>query len=214
MTLPAAPGDWRALAAWRKTKRQEITAARMALDAATYRERSRAIDRRLEPLVPVLAPLLVGIYWPIRQEFDPLPFARKLIAAGGAVALPVVVGKGQPLEFRRWTQGARMETGVYDIPYPADGPAVAPAALIVALLGFDEEGYRLGYGAGFYDRTFAAASPRPRAIGVGFELGRLPTIYPQPHDIPMERILTEAGDFSYPLPEGRGPTSPTDSRRT
>jgi 5-formyltetrahydrofolate cyclo-ligase len=191
----AAPADWRALSAWRKARRQEITAARMALGATAYREKSRAIDARLAPFVATLAPLMVGIYWPIRQEFDPLPFARKLLAAGGAVALQVVAGKGLPLEFRQWVPGARMEKGVYDIPYPADGPVVAPAALVVALLGFDEAGYRLGYGAGFYDRTFAAASPRPRAIGVGFELGRLATIYPQPHDIPMERILTEAGNF-------------------
>jgi 5-formyltetrahydrofolate cyclo-ligase len=191
----AAPGDWRELSAWRKTERARITAARMALTAAAYREKSRAIDTRLDALAPSLAPLMIGIYWPIRQEFDPLPFARKLLAAGGAVALPLVVGKGQPLEFRPWVPGARMEKGVYDIPYPADGPAVAPAALIVALLGFDEAGFRLGYGAGYYDRTFAAASPRPRAIGIGFELGRLPTIYPQPHDIPMGSVITEAGSF-------------------
>jgi 5,10-methenyltetrahydrofolate synthetase len=191
----AAPGNWRDLAAWRKARRHEITAARMALGAPAYRERSRAIDTRLDPFVAPLAPLLVGIYWPIRQEFDPLPFARKLLAAGGTVALPVVVGKGLPLEFRCWVPGARMEKGVYDIPYPAAGPPVAPAALIVALLGFDEAGYRLGYGAGFYDRTLASYPQRPRAIGVGFELGRLATIYPQPHDIPMERIVTEAGNF-------------------
>ena len=100
-----------------------------------------------------------------------------------------------PLEFRRWSPGVRMERGVYDIPYPADGPAVAPAALIVALLGFDDAGYRLGYGAGYYDRTIASFAQKPLAIGVGFELGRLATIYPQPHDIPMDRILTEAGSF-------------------
>jgi len=191
----AAPGDWRALAAWRKARRQEITAARMALDAAAYRERSRAIDARLDPYVSRLASMLVGVYWPIRQEFDPLSFARKLLAAGGAVALPVVIDKGLPLEFRRWQPGIRMEKGVYDIPYPADGPAVLPAALIVALLGFDEAGFRLGYGAGFYDRTLASYPQKPQAIGVGFELGRLPTIHPQPHDIPMDRIVTEAGNF-------------------
>jgi 5-formyltetrahydrofolate cyclo-ligase len=191
----ADPPDWRALAAWRREQRQAITAARQALSAASHREKSRAVERHLDGFFATLAALLVGIYWPIRHEFDPLPFARRLVAAGGTVALPVVVGKGMPLEFRRWQPGARMERGVYDIPYPADGPAVAPAALIVALLGFDDAGYRLGYGAGFYDRTLASYAMKPLAIGVGFELGRLPTIYPQPHDIAMDHVLTEAGSF-------------------
>lgn len=195
MSAPADPQDWRALAAWRREMRQAITAARQALPAASHREKSRAVERHLEGFFPTLAAQLVGIYWPIRHEFDPLPFARRLIAAGGAVALPVVVGKGMPLEFRGWIPATRMAKGVYDIPYPADGPAVAPATLLVALLGFDDAGYRLGYGAGFYDRTLASYAEKPLAIGVGFELGRLPTIYPQPHDIAMDHIVTEAGRF-------------------
>lgn len=195
MSAPGDPQAWPELAAWRRARRQEITAARQALSAAAHREKSRAIERHLDGFFSSLAGLLVGIYWPIRHEFDPLPFARRLIAGGGAVALPVVVGKAMPLEFRRWAPGMPMENGVYDIPYPAAGPAVAPAALIVPLLGFDEAAYRLGYGAGFYDRTLAASGVRPLAIGVGFELGRLPTIEPQPHDIAMDHILTEAGRF-------------------
>ena len=195
MSAPGDPQAWRELAAWRRARRQEITAARQALPAALHREKSRAVERHLDGFFASLAALLVGIYWPIRHEFDPLPFARRLIAAGGAVALPVVVGEEMPLEFRRWSPGARMEKGVYDIPYPAEGPAVAPAALVVPLLGFDEAGYRLGYGAGFYDRTLASYGAKPLAIGVGFELGRLSTIQPQPHDIAMDYILTEAGRF-------------------
>jgi 5-formyltetrahydrofolate cyclo-ligase len=195
MTGPAAPGEWRELSLWRRARRHEITAARQALPAADHRAKSRAVRGHLDGFAPALAAMLVGIYWPIRHEFDPLPFARALIARGGAVALPVVIGKGMPLEFRRWTQASRMEKGVYDIPYPADGPAVLPGALIVPLLGFDEAGYRLGYGAGFYDRTLASYREKPLAIGVGFELGRLATIYPQPHDIAMDHVLTEAGRF-------------------
>ena len=195
MSAPGEARDWRDLVAWRRERRQEITAARQALPAAEHRGKSRAVERHLDGFLPALQALLVGLYWPIRREFDPLPFARRLVAAGGAVALPVVLGKGLPLEFRRWTPAARMATGVYDIPYPAEGQAVAPAALIVPLLGFDEGGYRLGYGAGYYDCTLAAYRDKPLAIGVGFELGRLPTIHPQPHDIAMDHVLTEAGRF-------------------
>ena len=69
--------------------------------------------------------------------------------------------------------------------------AGALAAGLAPLVGFDSCGYRLGYGGGYYDRTLAAATPKPLAIGVGFELSRLDTIHPQPHDVPMDFIVTE-----------------------
>jgi 5-formyltetrahydrofolate cyclo-ligase len=174
--------------------------ARNALSAAEHRDKSRAILAHLETLRPRLHGMRLGIYWPIRREFDPLPFARGLIAAGGALSLPVVIAKAKPLEFRAWMPGTRMAKGVYDIPYPAECAALAPEALLVPLLGFDDAGFRLGYGAGYYDLTLAAFAVKPLAIGVGFALGRLATIYPQPHDIAMDRIVTEAGIFE----PGRG----------
>lgn len=186
---------WAEINVWRKAQRVALMAARQALDAPAYRALSRAVLERLDRDFADLAPRLVGFYWPIRRELDPLPFVRKLIEAGGAAALPMVVGKGQPLEFRRWSPGTKMAVGVYDIPYPAEGPAVAPDVLLVPLLGFDEAGYRLGYGAGYYDRTIASFAAKPRLIGVGFELGRLATIHPQPHDIPMDVVVTERGVF-------------------
>jgi 5-formyltetrahydrofolate cyclo-ligase len=189
------PQSWSEIAAWRKERRQALMAARAALGAVQHRAKSHAIAARLDAFFPVLRQGLVGIYWPIRYEFDPLPFARRLIADGGAVALPVVIALGQPLEFRLWTEASEMAKGVYDIPYPTTGDAVVPAALIVPLLGFDEAGYRLGYGAGFYDRTFASFAAKPLALGVGFALGHLPTIHPQPHDIPMDHVVTEEGTF-------------------
>jgi len=191
----AEPRTWAEINVWRKAQRVALMAARQALDAAAHRTLSRAVLERLDRDFADLAPRLVGFYWPIRRELDPLPFVRKLIEMGGAAALPMVVGKGQPLEFRRWSPGTKMAVGVYDIPYPAEGPAVAPDVLLVPLLGFDEAGYRLGYGAGYYDRTIASFAEKPRLIGVGFELGRLATIYPQPHDIPMDVVVTERGTF-------------------
>jgi 5-formyltetrahydrofolate cyclo-ligase len=191
----AEPQTWAEINAWRKAQRVALMAARQALDATAHRSLSRAVLERLDRDFADLAPRLVGFYWPIRRELDPLPFVRRLIDAGGAAALPMVVGKGQPLEFRRWSPGTKMAVGVYDIPYPAEGPAVAPDVLLVPLLGFDEAEYRLGYGAGYYDRTIASFTAQPRLIGVGFELGRLATIYPQPHDIPMDVVVTERGVF-------------------
>jgi 5,10-methenyltetrahydrofolate synthetase len=101
--------------------------------------------------------------------------------------------KAGPLEFRKWWPGAPMTPGVYDIPVPDGTELVVPDAAIVPMNGFDEQGYRLGYGGGYFDRTLAACTPRPLAIGVSFELARLPTIHPQPHDIAMDFIVTEFG---------------------
>ncbi len=191
----SAPDSWAEIAAWRRERRTALMAARNALTAAEHRTIGRAIEGRLTAEFPLLASRLVGFYWPIRREFDPLPLVRRLIAAGGRAALPVVMGKGMPLEFRAWQPDTRMAVGVYDIPYPADGPAVLPEAMLVPLLGFDGACFRLGYGAGFYDRTFASFRAKPLAIGIGFELGRLDTIHPQPHDIPMDAVVSEAGIF-------------------
>jgi 5-formyltetrahydrofolate cyclo-ligase len=181
--------------AWRRGKRDELIAARMALPQAAHAEADNAIARRLDTCFAEIEPCLVGAYWPFKREFNVLPVLDGLIADGFTIALPVVLGKGQPLEFRNWNRETRLASGVYDIPYPAEGPAVQPNMLIVPLVGFDDDGYRLGYGGGFYDRTLEAMDPRPFCLGVGFELGHLPTIHPLPHDIPMNAIATEKGFY-------------------
>jgi 5-formyltetrahydrofolate cyclo-ligase len=169
--------------AWRRGKRDELIAARMALPQAAHAEADNAIARRLDTCFAEIEPCLVGAYWPFKREFNVLPVLDGLIA------------DGQPLEFRNWNRETRLASGVYDIPYPAEGPAVQPNMLIVPLVGFDDDGYRLGYGGGFYDRTLEAMDPRPFCLGVGFELGHLPTIHPLPHDIPMNAIATEKGFY-------------------
>jgi 5-formyltetrahydrofolate cyclo-ligase len=177
--------------AWRRGKREELIAARMALPGAAHATADAAIARRVDDCFDDIEPCLVGAYWPFRREFNVLPFLDSLIARGFSIALPVVLGKNQPLEFRNWTRATKLASGVYDIPYPAEGAAVQPKVLIVPVVGFDDDGYRLGYGGGFYDRTLEVATPRPFCLGVGFELGHLETIHPLPHDIPMNAVVTE-----------------------
>ena len=87
----------------------------------------------------------------------------------------------------------KLDRGVWNIPIPSERALVEPTVLLVPLLGFDAAGYRLGYGGGYYDRTLAASAPRPFTIGVGHEFGRLQSIYPQSHDIPLDVIVTECG---------------------
>ena len=187
---PSPPDDLRA---WRKGERARLIEARMALPLDEHKAASEAITRLLEARFSPSSMPSLGCYWPFRREYDCIPLMRQIIDAGGKVALPVVIAKGQPLEFRAWTPQAKMEAGVWNILHPAEGPAVYPQALLVPLVGFDEAGYRLGYGAGYYDRTLASFPKLPVTIGVGFELSRMETIFPQPHDVPMDYIITEAG---------------------
>lgn len=149
----------------------------------------------IEDILEDLPPGPVAFYWPVNGEVDMRYPAAKIRAQGRITALPVVVGKQAPLEFWRWETDEDVAPGVWDIPIPSSRCIVAPAVAFVPLLGFDRDGHRLGYGAGYYDRTFASLHPRPLLIGVGFEVGRLDSIHPQPHDIPMDVIVTEAGIY-------------------
>lgn len=185
-------------AAWRRAERARLIAARLALSPKARAAADLAISFALAARLPPGEVPLVGGYWPMRGEFDPLPYLRAVIGAGGAAALPAVVAADAPLEFRPWTPETRMAPGRWDTQHPADGPAVTPLALLIPLVGFDAAGHRLGYGGGFYDRTLAALTPRPLAIGVGFELGRLAAFEPAAHDQRMDVIVTEAGAFETP----------------
>jgi 5-formyltetrahydrofolate cyclo-ligase len=178
---------------WRKAERRRLVAARLAMPGDVRAAASAAIEAALAArFLPGGFGALAG-YWPIQGEFDPLPYLKRVIAAGGQVALPVARRPAGPLEFRLWTPAAPMTAGLWDIPHPADGAVVVPSALLIPLVGFDGAGHRLGNGGGYYDRTLAALAPRPLAIGIGFEVGRLATIAPAPHDQPMDAIVTEAG---------------------
>jgi 5-formyltetrahydrofolate cyclo-ligase len=185
--------DWNEIKAWRKAQRAELIAAREAFPAAQRQAWSERISASLEAGIPVPAGAVVGYCWPHRSEFDARFVVRRWREHGATAALPEVVEKRGPLRFSRWWPGAPMRPGVYDIPVPDGTGVVEPDIAIVPMNGFDEQGYRLGYGGGYFDRTLAALGRRVIAIGVSFEALRVPTIHPQPHDIPMDIVVTEAG---------------------
>jgi 5-formyltetrahydrofolate cyclo-ligase len=180
------------LRVWRRSERQRLLALRTATAPAERRVWGQQIEARLRLLLAEQPGIILGAYWPFQAEFDPRPLIDWLIAAGSAVALPVVVDKKGPLEYRTWRPGEKLVDGVWNIPIPEGRRIVVPQAVLAPLVGFDRDCYRLGYGGGYFDRTLAALVPRPWAIGVGFELSRLETIYPQDFDVPMDLIVTEA----------------------
>ena len=184
---------WEDIRAWRRAMRAELVARRLRVPRGE-KERIRARVRELiREQFPELPCACIGFYWPFKGEIDLRHLVRDLLAVGAEAALPVVVERRQPLAFWAWRPRMKLERSVWNIPVPAAPNAVRPTALLVPLLGFDGAGYRLGYGGGYYDRTLATMNPAPLTIGVGYELGRLETIHPQPHDIPLDAIVTEAG---------------------
>lgn len=140
---------------------------------------------------------ILSLYWPIRSEPDLRGLAGPLSALGLRLALPVVDQPGCPLIFRAWAPGDSMVRGHWNIPVPARDDRVQPDIALAPLVGWDADGFRLGYGGGYFDRTLAR-SPRPLAIDVGPEAARLATIFPQPHDIRLDAIVTEAG-LRFPI---------------
>jgi 5-formyltetrahydrofolate cyclo-ligase len=177
---------------WRRGERQRLIALRTGTPTAERRRWGEAIAAGIEELLRQQPVARLGVYWPFQGEFDPRPLIDRLVAAGVGVALPAVVDKKGPLEYRAWRPGETLVDGVWNIPVPEQRDIVVPQAVLAPLVGFDRACWRLGYGGGYFDRTLAALKPKPRAIGVGFELSRIETIHPQPFDVPMDVIVTEA----------------------
>jgi 5-formyltetrahydrofolate cyclo-ligase len=183
------------LKAWRKAERARLVAAREGLDAATLEQFRQRIDAHLLRAFPGLATSVLAFCWPIRGEYDARHLARTLRERGALTALPVVVAPRQPLIFREWHPGVRLATGAMDIPYPADSREVTPQAVLLPMNGWDGGGFRLGYGAGFFDRTLASLQKKPAVIGVTYEQSRMDTIHPQAWDIPADWVVTEKGVY-------------------
>ncbi|GLU34197.1 5-formyltetrahydrofolate cyclo-ligase [Trinickia caryophylli] len=154
-----------------------------------------ALAARLDSVLARLSPLSVGFYWPLPGEFD----ARDALVAwlaGDArrqAALPVIAVKGQALAFHAWSPDTPMRMGHHRIPEPLDTPAVLPDLLLVPCVGFDDAGYRLGYGGGYYDRTLAAwpGPSQPITVGIAYEACRIEALAHEPHDRPLDGIVTE-----------------------
>lgn len=181
------------VAAWRRETRTRLIENRLAIAETEHRRASLSVVTRLEALLEKAPPQILSAYWPFKAEVDLRPLLGRLRNKGWITALPSVTKPLAPLEFLKWTSESDMTSGVYGIPIPSVREAVVPAIMILPVVGFDAHNYRLGYGGGFFDITLAHIVPRPRSIGIGFELGRLDTIHPQPNDIPLDLVVTEAG---------------------
>jgi 5,10-methenyltetrahydrofolate synthetase len=183
---------------WRRDQRQRLIEQRLRAPVEQRQQASARICERLDGLWRqqgrLTRDVIVSAYWPLRGEPDLRPWLGELHARGLVCVLPVVVEKGAPLQFRRWSPGCAMERGFWNIPVPADPTAFVPQLLIAPVVGFDPQCYRLGYGGGYFDRTLALLHSQGREFhvtGVGYAASQLPTIHPLPHDIALHGIVTE-----------------------
>jgi len=138
---------------------------------------------------------VISGYRPIRTEIDATPVMEALIAAGHRICVPVIIAPRQPLRFREWTPGCAMTTGAFGAQIPAEGAWLEPDLLIAPLVAFDRQGWRLGYGGGFYDRTLEGLrAQRPTlAIGLAYAAQEIDAVPTEPTDQRLDAIVTEAG---------------------
>ncbi len=168
---------------------------RSGLDAETRRQHSAAACRNALQLVPRQATCIAG-YMAVRDELNPEMLLDLLHLRGVSVGLPVVHAANKPLQFRQWKPQDLMDTGLHGIAQPRpSAPLVEPTILFLPLVAFDRSGGRLGYGAGFYDRTLVKlrAARAISVIGLAFSCQEVPQIPLDPHDQSLDAIVTEKG---------------------
>jgi 5-formyltetrahydrofolate cyclo-ligase len=177
--------------------RKEARVRRLQLARAPGEDAGRRAADHFLAAIALEPEAVVSGYWPVGDEFDVRPTLERLHAAGHACCLPVVVGKTKPLLFRRWEPGDTLVPAALGIPVPLpEADELVPAVLLVPMLAFDDAGYRLGYGGGFYDMTLdalRAGGGAPIAVGAAFAGQRVAQVPRDANDERLDWILTEDG---------------------
>ena len=183
----------------KKALREALIAQRLELPDRM--ERSDLLQRVMRIWLVGRPDTVIGAYWPIKGEFDPLPALHRWkedgeLQAGPElkrIGLPVVNKLHKTMTFHAWYPGCPMEEDAYGILKPKATELVVPTLLFVPCVGYAAGGYRLGYGGGFYDRMLATLEPKPFTVGLGFTQGYLDDFEPEPHDVPLDAILNDNG---------------------
>ncbi|KQT85683.1 5-formyltetrahydrofolate cyclo-ligase [Methylobacterium sp. Leaf466] len=177
--------------------RDAVLARRDGLAPESRRDGSVAVADAVMAIDALAGAQIVGAFWPIRSEVDPRPLIDRLFARGQRVALPKVTPEG--LVFREWKAGEALVAGRFGLSEPRDDlPPLDPTALIVPLAAFDRRGHRIGYGRGYYDRAIARLSGNGPVltIGIAFAVQEIEAVPAEPHDRPLDHLVTEAGPVS------------------
>ena len=179
------------------TLRTRALAARDALSPDQRAAAAAAVAARGLPFAVAPGTVVAG-YAPIRSEFDPMPLLHNLADGGARLALPVIAARDQPLQFREFSNGAALASGPLGILQPAvTAEELVPHILLVPLAAFDRSGHRIGYGAGYYDRSLAALRARKPVIAVGlaFAVQEIDAVPASAHDAALDYVLTDQKTF-------------------
>lgn len=182
------PEDWRS---FRAALRRRLIAVRMGLSLAERQAWEAAIQERLLAFFATRRPGTLAWCPAVRGECDVAPAIVRLAERGWSLCMPVVEARAQPMVFRPWQPGIEMRSDPHGIPIPDTTARTQPDWILAPLVAFDEAGYRLGYGGGYFDRTLAQLTPPPIVLGLAFELQRVATVWPQAHDWPLDGVITE-----------------------
>ncbi|MDT8879057.1 5-formyltetrahydrofolate cyclo-ligase [Halomonas saccharevitans] len=189
----------------RRRLRRELRRRRRELSPRERREASERLCRRLRRLPELQRARRVALYLPNDGEIDPTPLIDWLERRGSRVYLPVLKPLcDNQLWFVHYHAGTPMVANRYGIPEPETRhgahrarrtPTWALDLILLPLVGFDEQGQRIGMGGGFYDRTLAFTrrpGPRPRLIGLAHDCQRVSALPAAPWDVPLDAIASDA----------------------
>jgi 5-formyltetrahydrofolate cyclo-ligase len=154
-----------------------------------------AANAALRALIETLSGNVTG-YLAIRTEMDPMQTMRAL-SADRDVGVPIIKAKATPLVFAKWTPDCTLVEGAFKVMTPDPVLPMVPSILIVPMLAFDREGYRLGYGGGFYDRTIEQLSPNITTIGFAFAAQECASVPREVTDQRLDYIVTEKETLSF-----------------
>jgi len=185
------------LGARKRALRRELMALRVTLPPEARGISSRAAAWHALSALPWRERSRVALFWPLEGEIDTLPVLHALHWLGASPLLPRMQGKGRPLVFHAWDPELPLIEGPFRVLEPPPGlPVVVPEIVLTPLLAFDAAGNRLGYGAGFYDMTFAAiaiAGEDPLRAGYCFACQEVGSVPADATDVPLHLVITEDG---------------------
>jgi len=180
----------------KRAMRSDMERVRSALSAARREAGADALAREGIAFAAPSPGAVISGYAAIGDELNLWPLLETLAASGRSIVLPVTVRKDAPLIFRQWEPGAVLKDGAFCVPVPDDdAPELEPEIVLAPLLAFDMKGFRLGYGAGFYDRTLKGLRARGRvtAIGIAFEAQQVEAVPHDAYDEALDWVLTPSG---------------------
>lgn len=185
---------------WRKNRARKTALSRRKAAHAAHPDVARDLVANFPDEIWPGVGQVVAAYWAANSEIDAIRLIETFHCEQARIVLPRVAGPDRPLDFRAWHPDDELETGAHGISAPTEGATpLSPELLLVPLLAFDDRGYRLGYGGGYYDRTLEAlrASGPVTTVGLAFEAQRVGKLPVQRHDQRLDWIITEKRAYRF-----------------